>query len=194
MVSQSTFAPPELMTAEEFYDWAHLPENIDKPYELEDGEVVLMSRPGVEHGLVCWLVIALLTDYVRARRTGYILTNDTGLIVKRNPDSVRGPDVMVFMKPIPKRPVRKRHSEQTPDLVVEVYSPNDRPGKLNRRIRQYQDKGVPMIWVVYPEDRIVDVFSPGEPVLSLKESDTLSGGTALPGFDQKVLHLFEQPD
>jgi hypothetical protein len=41
------------LTAEEFYDWAHRPENAGKSYELERGEVVEVSRPGELHGVVC---------------------------------------------------------------------------------------------------------------------------------------------
>jgi hypothetical protein len=29
---------PRLMTAEEFYDWSHRPENADRLFELEKGE------------------------------------------------------------------------------------------------------------------------------------------------------------
>ena len=51
----STAESTRLLTAEEFYDFCHLPENRDRHFELERGEVVEMSRPGeVPHGFVCW--------------------------------------------------------------------------------------------------------------------------------------------
>src|SRR5688572_12081832 len=37
------------MTAEEFFDWVHLPKNRDRHFELEKGEVVQVSRPGEKH-------------------------------------------------------------------------------------------------------------------------------------------------
>jgi hypothetical protein len=41
-----TTTATQLMTAEEFYDWANRPENAGKHYELEKGRVVEVSCPG----------------------------------------------------------------------------------------------------------------------------------------------------
>src|SRR5437016_8913332 len=84
------------MTAEEFYEWANRPENRDKVCELERGEIVEMSRPGKRHGLTCANVAGILRNYVIQRKKGYVCSNDTGIIVERNPDTVRGPDVLLF--------------------------------------------------------------------------------------------------
>jgi Uma2 family endonuclease len=56
-----------LMTAEEFYDFCHRPENRHRLYELERGEVVEMSRPGAQHGVACINVGVILTLYARQR-------------------------------------------------------------------------------------------------------------------------------
>jgi Uma2 family endonuclease len=73
-----------LMTAEEFYEWAHRPENRDKPFELERGEVVEMSRPGKRHGMICGNVAGILRNYAVQRQKGYVCTNDTGVVVERD--------------------------------------------------------------------------------------------------------------
>ena len=82
-----------LMTAEEFYDWVHRPENRDRHFELEEGELVEMSRPGERHGVVCGNTSYILVGYTRKRKKGYVCSNDTGLILDRDPDNVRGPDI-----------------------------------------------------------------------------------------------------
>ena len=195
MVSQLTSAPPDLMTAEEFYDWAHLPENADGSHELEDGKIVqIMSRPNRTHGLICWIVSHWLGNYV-IPRGGYLLTNDTGFIVKRRPDSVRGPDVMMFLKADFRilDDIQPKYVENVPDLIVEVYSPTDRPGKLNKRIKEYLGKGVPLIWVIYPQDRTVAVFRLKSEFESLDEIDTLEGKNAPPDYKLPVADLFRQP-
>src|SRR5438045_5597767 len=89
-------ASAKLMTAEEFYDFCHRPENRDRHFELEQGEVVEVSRPGVQHGAVCINVGVVLTLYARQRRQGYACGNDTGVIWGRAPDTVKGPDVIFF--------------------------------------------------------------------------------------------------
>jgi len=58
----STAAPPGLMTADEFYDWANRPENADRQFELVAGRVVDVPSLGKLHGVFCWLVVRLLTD------------------------------------------------------------------------------------------------------------------------------------
>src|SRR5687767_12459684 len=100
------------MTAEEFFDWAGRPENVGRRYELQDGEVVEMPSPGELHGIVCWLVARLLGNYLFARGAGSICTNDTGLIVRRGPDTVRGPDVMLFLEDRALNQMSRGHSER----------------------------------------------------------------------------------
>ena len=48
------------MTAEQFFEWTHRPENRDRCFELVAGEVVEMSRPGERRGVVCGNAIWIL--------------------------------------------------------------------------------------------------------------------------------------
>src|SRR6516164_4722798 len=86
----------KLMTAEEFFDWANHPDNRDKYCELERGEIVEMTKPGIRHGVVCANVVAILRDFTWKRKKGYVCSNDTGMVVERDPDTVRGPDVLLY--------------------------------------------------------------------------------------------------
>ena len=181
------------MTAEEFYEWANRPENEDRRFELEDGEPVEMPSPGEAHAMVCWFVIKVLTDFVVRRGGGQILTNDCGLIVRRGPDTVRGPDVILFLETRTPDEAARGPVDRVPPLVVEVFSPSDRPGKLNRRIDQYHRRGVPLVWVVYPEERTVNVCRPNEFPRVLDETDELTGNGVLPDFSCRVADLFSLP-
>src|SRR3954451_24945441 len=84
------------ITADEFYEWCHRPENRDRVFELERGKVVEMSRPGERHGVVCVNVGYLFGTYLRQRGRGRACANDTGLILERDPDTVRGPDLFLY--------------------------------------------------------------------------------------------------
>src|SRR5437867_13278327 len=86
------------MTAEEFFEWSHRPENRDRNFELEEGEIVEMSLPGERHGVVCGNATGILWNYTRQIKKGYVCPNDTGLIVEREPDTVRGPDVGLVLE------------------------------------------------------------------------------------------------
>ena len=92
----SAISVRQRMNAEEFFDWCNRPENRDRHFELERGEVLEMSLPGERHGFVCLNVGRILGNYAYQRRKGYACGNDTGLILERNPDTVRGPDVVFY--------------------------------------------------------------------------------------------------
>jgi Uma2 family endonuclease len=181
------------MTAEEFFEWVSRPENEGKRYELDNGEVVEMPSPGELHGFYCWLVIKLLTEFAVRRGGGYLLTNDTGLVVRRGPDTVRGPDAMFFLEqPDPSRMSRK-HCERVPALVVEVVSPTDSMRKTMTRVEQYLRRGVRLVWVIDPDERIVYVHKPDEFHKILDETEELTGNGVLPEFSCRVADLFALP-
>ena len=88
-MSTTTTPNSRLLTAEEFYDFCQRPENRDRHFELEQGEVVEMPGPGGRHGIVCVNVSFMLKGYIRSRRRGHAFCNDTGVIWGRAPDTVR---------------------------------------------------------------------------------------------------------
>jgi Uma2 family endonuclease len=191
-------APAGLMTAEEFYDWASRPENADRKWELDEGVPVEVEEPDVPppgdtHGLLIWFILTRLTDYVRGRRAGHLYPNDTGLIVRRRPDTVRGPDLMLFLDSRTFEQSVPGYVERVPALVVEVVSPSDKASKLRRRVAQYLKRGVPLVWVVYPEERAVSAHRPGQPTVDLEWDDDLSALDVLPGFACTVAGLFALP-
>lgn len=51
---------------------------------------------------------------------------------------------------------------------------------------------VPLVWVVNPETRTIEIHRHGQPLLSLTEDDTLDGGEVLPGFTCPVRDVFDQ--
>jgi Uma2 family endonuclease len=183
----------KLLTAEEFYDWANHPDNRDKYCELERGEIVEMFRPGKIHGLVCANVAWFLGGYVRQRKKGYVCSNDTGVIVERDPDTVRGPDVMLFEDAARIEDVEKKYGEKPLVLAVEVLSPNDTTGKIMRRIREQQHFGTPLIWVLDPEARNVIVYQTGKEYKVVEEAEELTGEDVLPDLRVRVIELFALP-
>jgi Uma2 family endonuclease len=182
------------MTAEEFFEWVNRPENEGRYWELEHGEVVEMPPPGEVHGSVCAMVTYLLMQFAFRRGKGRVVSNDTGLVVQRAPDTVRGPDVMFFDDSQPLSQLSRSFATQLPALVVEVLSPSDQWSKLQRRLKQYRDRGVPLIWVIDPEDRTVTAYQTANPIEQLlEETDELTGNSVLPDFRCRVADLFAVP-
>lgn len=181
------------ITADEFYDFVHRPENRDRVFELERGEIVEMSRPGKLHGFVCANVIAILVLFARQRKKGYVCANDTGVVVEHDPDTVRGPDVMFYEDAKRYEDLEKKFGKTPPLLAVEVLSPNDRIGKVNRRIKEQLEFGTGLVWVVDPESRNVTVYRAGKDYSLFEESDEITGEDVLPDFRCNVAEFFALP-
>ena len=79
-----------LLTADEFLEW---PDEPGFRQELIRGEVVTMSLPGGEHGEVALKIGRLIGNHVEAAELGETYAAETGFIVERDPDTVRGADV-----------------------------------------------------------------------------------------------------
>jgi Uma2 family endonuclease len=183
----------KLLTAEEFYEWTHRPENRDKYCELERGEIVEMSRPGKRHGLVCANVARILGNYTVQRKKGYVCSNDTGVLVERDPDTVRGPDVMLFEDASQIEEVDEKYGEKPPVLAVEVLSPNDTTGQLMRRILEQKRFGTRLIWVLDPDARNVIVYQSGKDDKVVEEAEELTGEDVLLELRVRVAELFALP-
>lgn len=157
--------------------------------ELVRGEVEVMPPPNGRHGLVCSEIAWLLKNHVKPAKLGWVTTNDTGVVLERGPDTVRGPDVAYWS--IARQPdVPDGYFLIPPDIAVEVLSPDDRRGAVRAKIKEYLFYSVPLVWLVDPELRTVTVYAGTMRGTELDEDDTLDGGNVLPGFSCKVADLF----
>jgi Uma2 family endonuclease len=100
----------------------------------------------------------------------------------------RLPDVAVVVGDA--NPKENRYLEGAPALAIEIRSPEDSITQLVRKIDEYLANGSEMAWLILPEEKGLMLFTPGAPVRTLLEHDTLEGGAILPGFQIRVNELF----
>lgn len=124
----------ERLNATEFFAWCHRPEHRHRHFELDRGEVVEVSRPRERHGFVCLNLGRILGNYTFQLRRGSVLGNDTGVILERDPDTVRGPDLTYYDRTRRYNELSPGYCAIPPVLAVEVLSPNDSWGMVTRRI------------------------------------------------------------
>ncbi len=96
---------------------------------------------------------------VQARLIGSIMRQSREILplpewrFQITPTRFRVPDVTV---------VSGRPSEQiltkAPLLCVEILSPEDRISRVNVRIQEYLDFGVPVVWLIDPEDKTIWIY------------------------------------
>lgn len=183
---------PKLMTMDEFWDFVNLPENDDKHFELVRGEVIELPSPTLPHGRVCMNAAFELEAYSRRTGSGYAVCNDTGVVLERDPDTVRGPDVAYFHGEERFADLDPKYSETIPALVVEVQSPSERQVKLMRKIANYLDSGVAVVWLINFEERFASLHRLGKSPAVFECGQALMI-EELPGFSCKVEDLFRPP-
>lgn len=78
-----------------------------------------------------------------------------------------------------------------PDLAVEIKSPNDSYIGLRDKAAYYLANGARMVWLVYPDKQMVEIYQPDVDIQILTGSDTIDGGDVLPGFTLAVRDVFD---
>jgi Uma2 family endonuclease len=190
----SAVAVQQQMNAEEFIDWCNRPENQDRRFELERGEVVEMALPGERFGNVCLNVGSILHNYTFQQGKGYACSNDTGLILERDPDTVRVPDVVLYAQARRYDDLSSNgDSQRPPKLVVVVLSPNDKWGKVTRRITDFLVRGIAVVWLVDPEGQSVTVYRRNQLPQVFEDADEVVADLELPGLRCRVADFFYVP-
>ncbi len=143
------------MTAAEY--WL-LPDD-GPPTELVRGRIVPMNMPTPRHGYFCNRVGRILGNFVEERGLGRVMSNDSGILTERDPDTVRGADVAYFSYDrLPAGPVPEGYLAVVPELVVEVRSQTDRWTDIINKVGEYLRAGVGIVCVLDPQSVQAFVF------------------------------------
>lgn len=172
------------MTVEEFMNIDDEPNR----HELIKGELLTMTPPKPLHGRIVTNVTILLGQHVKANRLGVVYT-ESGYHLESGPDTVLGPD-MSFVSAQRVDQSDEHYYEGPPDLAIEVLSPGDRKGFVERKLALYLETGTRSIWLVNPRRRTVELISSTGERRILHEADELVDDT-VPGFRVKVSEIFE---
>jgi len=159
--------------------------------ELVRGEINMMSPAGAKHGMIVVNITSLLDNFVKSHRLGRIMGAETGFIIRRDPDTVRAPDVaFIRAERLPEK-LPQGYFNGSPDLAVEVLSPNDRASEVQGKIRDWLEAGCRAVWIVDPETKSVTIYKSTHDIVVLSTADTLIDAQILPGFTMAVSEIFE---
>lgn len=188
MTTSLLTAPPDRMTAEQFDAIDH------KGYELVDGKL-LEKGMGALSSEIQGDILVLLKLWAKQSKLGKVYEAESMYrCFPEKPNQSRKPDVsFVRLDRLPNKRSPEGVIKIAPDLAVEVISPNETAYDLEEKLADYRSVSVPLIWVVYPNLRVVDVHTLGQPIVRLTDSDELTGDPVLPGFRVRVADLFPPP-
>ncbi len=179
----------QLMTAEQFAELSIDQYSEHYRFELADGCLQVHEPAQPYHGSSMTQITLLLGSFIRDRRLGKLYTGDTNYFIKRNPDTVRGPD-LAFVGADRLGTVDRRWLTRA-DLVVEVLSASNTPGLMAAKLANYLLVGTRLIWYVDAEKRRVSVHRLDGSTTILGADDVLSGEDVLPGFECRVREFFD---
>lgn len=176
-----------LLSAEDF---AALPTNGIR-LELVRGEIRAAPPAFVDHGSAAMTLSGYVSYFVKTKKLGNVYAAETGFLLARNPDTVRAPDfAFIQASRVTSAATASSWGTIIPDLVIEAVSSGDRPKEITEKVSMWLDAGVRLVWVVYPAQREVATYCPGQPEQRLSESDMLDGLDILPGFTLAVADIF----
>jgi Uma2 family endonuclease len=174
------------------------PEILSEPeglYEVIDGRVVEKTMGAYECWLAAW-ICKLLDRFLDNTPLGRAVPE---MIFDLRPavDRERRPDVAIVSF---ERWARGRQIPDTPswavapDLVVEIVSRSNTADEVADKLGEYFRVRVRQIWVVYPRQCMIYVYTSPKEVRVLTVGDVLDAGDVLPGLSLPVQRIFEQPE
>jgi Uma2 family endonuclease len=180
-----TLEPKRLLTIEELRDAVG-----DASGELIDGRFIPMPPTGWPHASTEARVAARLQQHVDAKQAGVVLTGEAGIIIRRNPDTLRGADVVFVSNERIALASPSGYLDVAPELIVEIVSPNDRWTDTTAKLDDYFSIGVALVWLVDPQRQRVSCYRSPTDLDVLGLGDTLTAEPMLPGFRLPVADLF----
>ena len=164
--------------------------------ESEEGEDETM--PTVEHSFICVKIITTLNLFLTGKGLGWVFDstleyrfpneNKAGKKLSRFPDVS-----FVRQEHLPSN--IRTYLNLAPDLAIEVVSPSDKTYAITDKVAEYQEAGVRLIWVIYPDSRHVDVYrlATGLEFQPYFYNTNLDGEDVIPDFKLKVSDIFDYP-
>jgi Uma2 family endonuclease len=171
---------------------AHLDPDAAKFYEVVDGQIVENPPMGARESILASFLLALMDPIARSNRLGRVV-NETLFMIDRAGKLKRRPDVAFVSA---RRWSLKREVPDTeswhvvPDLTVEVVSRTNSAYTVARKIEEYFQAGVSLVWVIYPVTSKIHIYDSPTRVRILQVGDDLVGEGVIPGFRVPLSTLF----
>lgn len=128
-------------------------------YEVVRGELLVSPAPRLWHEEVATRLLMAVRSYLDTHPAGLAFGSRSDLSWGLR-DVMVSPDLFV----VPREEARRLEwlSLRTVLLVAEVLSPSSSRADRFTKRRLYQEQGVPLYWIIDPEERYAEVWRPGD--------------------------------
>ena len=184
----STLSPAIIPTPEEVEAAC---ERDEKLYELVDGELK-EKQVGAQALFIATRIAALLNAFFYPHVGAAAC--EVMIYCFGTKRQGRKPDVVyIQLSRLPGGVLPEGDVFIAPDLVVEVLSPKNSGMEIDRKIGEYLDAGVPLVWIVNPETRTIRAYRQDGSQRIFRISEVIENEPALPGFRLTVGGIFPAP-
>lgn len=173
----------------EFETLLAAPENADRRLELIHGEIY-EKMPTEVHGTIAHTLHGELYIYQKQHDRAIRVSAEARHGLPDDPDTDLIPDIAVNLDTT--RPLVERGIiPHMPDLAIEIKSPSDSYTAMREKASYYLQNGSRLVWLIYPERKVVEVYRAGEESELYTVEHVLDGGEVLPGFSLPVAQIFQ---
>jgi Uma2 family endonuclease len=140
------------------------------------------------------VIVRILATFVHQNDLGVALGPDATLRIV--PKQVRLPDVcFISWQRFPEQSLTNVPIPALiPDLAIEVLSKSNTKREMDRKLREYFEAGVRLVWYVDPKKRDAQVFTSVDQAAHIPADGFLDGGNVLPGFQLSLAELFAEAE
>jgi Uma2 family endonuclease len=158
-------------------------------YELIDG-VLVEKTMGMRESVIALKLGHYLCSYLDIHDRGIAFTADGPIRIR--PGRIRIPDVGFVSwerlpgEDLPDDPIL----DAIPNLAAEIISKSNTPKEMDRKLEDYFNAGVELVWFIYPKTQTALVYTSPTAKKEIPKTGTLDGGKVLPGFKLPLKNLF----
>ncbi len=164
----------------------------DKRYEVIKGRLIEMPAPNFEHQEISLNLVIKIWDFIKGREIGKLVYAPFDVILSEN--VVVQPDI-VFISRENLKNIKEGRLFGSPDLVIEVVSPSTTRRDTVVKKGIYEEFGVKEYWIVYPDEKAIEVWVLGEngeyELYSFAEKGGKVKSKVLEGLEVDLKEVFE---
>jgi Uma2 family endonuclease len=160
--------------------------------ELREGGMTLRNR---FHGRTEAHFVQHLANWVDSRPEprGDVFCDETGAILRHDPDTSVGLDVMYVSPEVAAaNPDHTQMVDGAPILAVEVLSPSSKEEETNEKISELLEAGTEAVWIVDPYFQTITAYRRDRAPRMFSGDDVISNESYLPGFSMAVAKFFKR--
>ena len=171
-------------TADEFFH-----SQLSQNHELIEGELVKTMSTGFIYGIIAQRIGRFVGNFADEHNLGEVAAAETGFILGE--ETYRGADgAFISNENLGKYGYPQGFFPTAPDIAIEVVSPSNTSEEMMQKVNLYLQNGSRIVWIIYPQTKVITVYRQNNVVSLLRETDTLDGEDVLPNFRLPVATLF----